>query len=307
MAVDRSVGEAVTRLATAQQAAIRWDQLLQAGYSPRRVRSQLNRGQLYRLHWRVYSVVDPALHPLVAESGALLALGENAALSHRSAAAMWGILSRDDDLVDVTVTGNPRAKVGVRIHRIAAFSPLELRTRAGLRLTSPARTVCDLAATEPRREVEQAMEEAIAARLSTESEIRAVLERHGSRPGSCMLRMILAAQQGPGFTRSAAERALLELIIAAGLPAPEKNVRVGKHRVDFLWPDERVVVEVDGYQFHGHRMAFEADRKRDRMLRAAGYTVLRITWRALQAEPYAVVADLTRALTLPGSPGRGAA
>jgi len=163
-------------------------------------------------------------------------------------------------------------------------------------VTSPARTVCDLAATEPRKDVERALEEAIFARLTTEREVEAVLDRHGNRPGSALMRAILHAEAGTGLTRSAAERALLKLIAAAHLPRPEKNVRVSGHVADFLWRAERLIVEVDGYRFHGHRAAFERDRRRDRTLRAAGYEVIRITWRALKDEPFGVVADLTRAL-----------
>lgn len=297
MAVDPSVDLAARRLAAPQHQAVTWEQLRRVGHTRAGVKARLARGHLYRLHHGVYSFVDPALHPLVAEAGALLAIGPGAALSHRSAGAVWGIRARSDDRVDVTVAArHPRPRVGIRIHRVAELHPTELRTREGLLLTSPARTVCDLAATETRNEVERALEEAIVARLTTEREVTAALERHGNRPGSALMRAILQSQQGTGFTRSAAERALLKLILAAHLPPPEKNVRVSGQLVDFLWRAQRLIVEVDGYQFHGHRAAFERDRKRDQTLRAAGYQVIRITWRVLQEEPFEVVADLARAL-----------
>ncbi|MGI8864326.1 MAG: DUF559 domain-containing protein [Solirubrobacteraceae bacterium] len=216
--------------------------------------------------------------------------------SHRSAAALWDLLPLAGE-IDVLVAGrNPGTKPGIRIHRVAHLHPTELRTHEGLLLTSPARTICDMATTEPRHDVERALEEAIVRRLTTERDVNAVVDRHGNRPGSAVIRAILQSQQGPGFTRSTAERALLKLIIAAHLPPPEKNVRVGGHVVDFLWRAERLIVEVDGYRFHGHRAAFERDRRRDQILRTAGYEVIRITWRAMQAEPFAVVADITRAL-----------
>jgi very-short-patch-repair endonuclease len=297
MAVNASVDVAARRLAATQHEAVTWKQLRRVGHTRSGVKARLERGHLYRLYYGVYSVVDPALHPLVAEAGALLAIGPGAALSHRSAAAVWGIGTRSDDQVDVTVAArHPRQRAGIRIHRVAVLDPTELRTREGLLVTSPARTVCDLPATEPRKDVERALEEAIVTRLTTERKVEAVLERHGNRPGSAVMGAILQSQRGAGFTRSAAERALLKLIVAAHLPRPEKNVRVSGHVVDFLWRAERLIVEVDGYQFHGHRAAFERDRRRDQELRAAGYSVIRITWRALQEEPFGVVADLTRAL-----------
>jgi very-short-patch-repair endonuclease len=109
--------------------------------------------------------------------------------------------------------------------------------------------------------------------------------------------MSQALHHEPALTRSQAERGLLELIRAARLPRPETNVRVERHEVDFLWRAARLVAEVDGYAFHGTRGAFERDRRRDADLQAAGWRVLRITWRRLAEEPEAVVATLARAST----------
>ena len=100
----------------------------------------------------------------------------------------------------------------------------------------------------------------------------------------------------PAFTRSEAERRLLELIRAARLPPPTTNAKVGHHEVDFLWREQRLVVEVDGYAFHSSRSSFERDRRRDRDLQAQGYRILRITWRELANEPEALIAELAVAL-----------
>jgi very-short-patch-repair endonuclease len=102
---------------------------------------------------------------------------------------------------------------------------------------------------------------------------------------------------GPAITRSEAERRLLKLIRDANLPLPLTNVRLHGHTVDFCWPQNRLIVEFDGFAFHGHRRAFERDRKRDRTLVAAGYRVIRITWRQLTDEPLAVIASVAQALT----------
>ena len=216
---------------------------------------------------------------------AVLAVGHDAAISHRSAAAVWEILPPDDDWpTDVTITrGHPRHRPGIRIHRSRR---LQHSLNAGVRITTPMRTLVDLARTATSRELERAVEEAQVQRLVTRDEVARLRGRAGAA----------ARGREPSLTRSEAERRLLQLIRAAQLPAPRTNVRVGRHEVDLLWPDERVIVEVDGFGFHNTRAAFERDRARDRALHAAGYLVLRITWRQLIDEPEAVVAALAAAL-----------
>jgi very-short-patch-repair endonuclease len=110
------------------------------------------------------------------------------------------------------------------------------------------------------------------------------------------VRAILGQPGGLRLTRSEAERRLLRMIRAAGLPEPLANARVAGFEVDFLWPGARLIVEVDGYTFHGHRRAFEQDRRRDIALRDAGYEVVRVTWRRLVDEPLLVIAHIARAL-----------
>jgi very-short-patch-repair endonuclease len=216
---------------------------------------------------------------------AVLAVGHDAAISHRSAAAMWEILpAADDDGVEVTVTrGHPRDRPGIRIHRSRR---LEYSLNAGVPVTTPLRTLRDLAATSLTRDLERAIEEAQVRRLVTRQQV----ERLRGRSAAA------ARGRQPSLTRSEAERRLLRLVRAAQLPPPRTNVRVGHHEVDFLWPHERVIVEVDGFAFHSSRTAFERDRAKDRALHAAGYVVLRITWRQLVDEPEAVVAALAAAL-----------
>ena len=163
---------------------------------------------------------------------------------------------------------------------------LQRSLNAGVPVTTPLRTLRDLASTTTAGDLERAVEEAQVQRLVTRDEV----ERLRGRAGAA------ARGREPSLTRSEAERRLLQLVRAAQLPAPRTNVRVGRHEVDLLWPDERVIVEVDGFAFHATRTAFERDRAKDRALQAAGYLVLRITWRQLVDEPEAVVAALAAAL-----------
>jgi very-short-patch-repair endonuclease len=120
--------------------------------------------------------------------------------------------------------------------------------------------------------------------------------RSPRHPGARRLRAVLAEAAPPSLTRSQAERRLLDLVRAAGLPHPRANARVRGFEADLLWPDERLVAEVDGFAFHASRRAFERDRARDAALAAAGYTVVRVTWRQLDEAPHAVVARLAAAL-----------
>ncbi len=115
-------------------------------------------------------------------------------------------------------------------------------------------------------------------------------------PALPVLRRVSTSDPGAALTRSEAERRLLRLIVAAELPAPEVNVRVAGLEVDFLWRPERLVVEVDGYRFHDGRPRWERDRHRDQRLLAAGFRVLRVSWRQLVQTPVAVAVRIGQAL-----------
>jgi very-short-patch-repair endonuclease len=163
----------------------------------------------------------------------------------------------------------------------------------GLILTSPARTIADLAATRPRVEVERAWAEAQVLRLLRPSELAAAV-RPGRRGAALLARLV----GEPEPTRSELERAMMAALRAAGLPLPHVNVRVGPYLVDFLWSGPRVVVETDGWAAHGHRGAFERDRMRDATLQARGYAVLRFTWRQVRNEPVRVAVAIAQVLAL---------
>jgi very-short-patch-repair endonuclease len=131
-------------------------------------------------------------------------------------------------------------------------------------------------------------------RLVNASRMRQFLRIHARRAGSRVLRVLL--DSGPAFTRSEAESRFLDLVRRAELPAPAVNVRVSGCEVDFMWRRARLVVEIDGFAWHAHRDAFERDRRRDANLIAEGITVMRVTWRQLMDEPFAVVARVARVL-----------
>jgi very-short-patch-repair endonuclease len=199
----------------------------------------------------------------------------------------------------VTVQGrDPGRKPGVRVHQVRALARREIRVLNQIPVTAPARTLLDLAAELAARDLEQCIAEAYARRLARESDLRAVLRLQARHRGAAALRAWVGSDVAPALTRSEAEERLLDLIRKAGLPAPEVNVRIGPHEVDFLWRAERLVVEVDGFQFHSSRASFERDRLRDAELQAQGFRVIRVTWRQLVDQPEGLLARIAQALAL---------
>ena len=191
--------------------------------------------------------------------------------------------------VHVTVTGRqPRPRPGLRIHRSHS---LNAAVKQGLPLTTPPRTLIDLAPHLPQHELDRATEQVQILGLASRTEIAAQLSnRRGARA------LHAALHDEPTLTRSEAERRLLDLIRKAGLPRPQTNVKIAGYEVDLLWRQQRLIVEVDGYAFHSGRAAFERDRRRDAALQAAGYRVVRFTWRQITRESHAVVAVLATLL-----------
>jgi very-short-patch-repair endonuclease len=154
----------------------------------------------------------------------------------------------------------------------------------------------DLADTATDRELERATHEAITRRLLNARRLRAELDGYRGRRGVGRLKKLLEDNGPSTVTRSEAEERFLALVRSAGLPAPEVNVLVHGHEVDFLWREQGLVVEVDGFQFHSTREAFERDRRRDAELQSAGLRVLRVTWRQIVGAPYATLTNLVRSL-----------
>jgi very-short-patch-repair endonuclease len=250
-------------------------------------------GRLTPLHRGVYRV-GPLDGPFTGVMAAVLACGPRAVASHDAAAHLHGFREWRG-AVDVTVPeGQRRHRPGVRVHR-RPLEADEVTTAHGIPVTTPERTIRDLAAATTTRELARAIEEAQIQRRLDEASLARAVRRAAGRRGARALRAA-APEDAPSLTRSEAERRLLELIRASGLPRPVTNARVARYEVDALWPEERLVVEVDGFAYHGGRGAFERDRRKDADLLAAGHRVLRVTWRQLADEPHAVVARVASAL-----------
>lgn len=287
------VGQAIARLATAQKGPISRRQLQATGLSSSAVGRRAGNGQLHRIYQGVYVPGHQALAPLAREAAALLACGAGAILSHESAAMAWSMITDYFGEVHVTMVGRQlHSRAGLRIHRTSATP--QVRKRHGLPVMSPAQTLIDLARAKSPH-LEHAFIEAHGGHLLRADELARAIDGVGPKPGTRLLRELIAANAS-GFTRSKAERKLRAILRAARLPEPQTNATVLGYLVDCVWPEHRLVVEFDSYGFHGHRRAFETDRRRDATLTAAGYVVIRITWLQLTREPYAVLATLAAAL-----------
>jgi very-short-patch-repair endonuclease len=286
----------VVRIASAQRGFVHHDQLATAGLTRHVIAHRLATAWLAAYLPRVYLVGRQTLEPLGAETAAVLFYRGHAVLSHATATALWGMTEPDAAVTVTLVAHDAHRRSEITIHRAQTLHPADLRRHVGLPVTAPARSIIDYAARASAAELEQAMAQARVQRLLRPGELEAALGRAPHRKGTAAVRALLATERDPAFTRRELERRFLGLVRSAQLPAPHVNARLHGFEVDFLWPEQRLVVETDGSQFHSHPRAFENDRRRDQILVAHGYRVIRVTWRQLCEEPLAVVARLTMAL-----------
>ena len=268
-----------------------------AGISDDAVDRLVANGRLIKKHRGVFAVGHDAPAPVTAETEALLACGAHAVLSHHTAARLVKILDPDHHPIHVTIRGRfgPRPH-GVQVHRTTRLNRTEVRIVEGLPVTSPLRTLLDLACVVDIRTLERAVEEAITLRLTSDRAIRQALTAANGRKGMSNLRAILDQHREPGVTRSTAERRFRALIRAAQLPEPLTNVGMHGVEADFYWPDLGVVVEVQSQRYHLTRAALERDTRKAARLTAAGLTVSYVTWLQMDHEPFAVVARAAQLL-----------
>jgi very-short-patch-repair endonuclease len=238
--------------------------------------------------------------PLAAEAAALLACGEGAVLSHHSAATMWRLRPGSARPVHVTIPACRRclAPAGVIVHRSRTLTPADIRVQDGLPLTAPARTMLDVAANMPDRDVERLLDEALfARRILTFAEVFDVIVRAGTHHGRARLERLARNHTRATKTDSPPEETMLGLIRAAGLPEPETQAYVLDYRLDLYWPELKLAVEIDAYGTHGSPARFDADRRRDaRLMTEAGIFVLRFTRAAVEERPLEVIGVLARTI-----------
>jgi very-short-patch-repair endonuclease len=199
--------------------------------------------------------------------------------------------------VDITIPADQRlSRPGIREHRTVSLEPDERMVLGGLPVTAPGRTLLDMTVEVGSRELEAMVARAQRAELLDRDALVALLDRYRGRGGIAALRAVLATPEGPALTRSEAEARFLELVRRAGLPAPRSNVKLGRYEIDFLWSDERIAVEVDGFRYHSSRSRFEGDRRKDAWLTARGIRVIRLSWRQIVESAVPTIVQVGQAL-----------
>jgi very-short-patch-repair endonuclease len=223
---------------------------------------------------------------------AVLACGSGAFLSHRAAAALWCM--RGGTRLEVTAPRGRKPRKGIHLHW-ADLPDDEITIHHGIPTTTVPRTLLDLSAVVQRDELRSALRQAEQLRLTDPLWLGDLIERYPRKPGVPILRAVVEeARRGMNVVRSEFEERFQAFLFKAGLPGPKTNVLIEDLEVDCAWPRERLIVELDGRSVHGVTDAFEHDRARDRRLEAAGWRVVRITWRQLHDTPGEVEADLRR-------------
>jgi very-short-patch-repair endonuclease len=263
----------VAAIAARQHGVVTFTQLRQAGVSRSGIYRRVAAGRLHRVYRGVYAVGHRGLSSEGLWTSAVLACGAGAVLSHRSAAELWELLPAVGGPIHVTIpaTSSGRGhRHGLRIHR-SSLPAVDTTLRSGIPVTTPARTLADLRRCVPPGTLRKAIREA---------------EFRGLDLGDIET----------DRTRSELERAFLRLCRRHGLPEPEVNVPVGGFTVDFLWREQRLAVETDGYRAHRGRQAFEDDRERELALGIVGIRLRRFTDSQVEGRPVQVAAVVRAAL-----------
>jgi hypothetical protein len=277
-AFDRAIAVVAGR----QYGYVTRSQLLALGLGPGAIKHRIETGGLIRAHAGVYAVGHARKTPLARAAAAVLACGDGALLSHGSAATLWGFNKYWDLPFEVTVT-SPRSRNGIKVHRSRALSRRDIDRQHGIRVTSPARTVLDITPRLSDKRVTRVVNNGRHARVLHLDDLVDVLNRNPNHPGTKRLRGFL--ETTTGITRSDLEDRFVAFARSYGLPEPATNVPLLGYIVDVLYPDERVIVEVDSFEFHRLKSEFEGDRDRDATMLAAGYLTVRVTDERMNQTP----------------------
>jgi hypothetical protein len=270
----------IAELATAQHGPITRSQLRALGLTDDDIDHRVRRGRLIRLFPQVFAVGQRAMPREGRWMAAVLACGPGAVLSHGDAAAAWDLLPARGSVIHVSTSsrsGRVPDRGRVRLHRVGTLTDDEKAVFARIPVTTPARTLLDLAPSLRPRALEDVIERMDRLDLFDLVAVRRCLGAHPRQSGAPKLRMVLERLAGTDV-RSPLEVALLQLCDDYNLPTPRANIVVAGLLVDFHWPGTDLIVETDGFAFHRTRHAFDADRERDQALALAGYRVIRFTY-----------------------------
>jgi putative AbiEi antitoxin of type IV toxin-antitoxin system/uncharacterized protein DUF559 len=287
---------ALAELAERQFGVVSLAQLRALGLGSRAVQQRASVGRLRRLHRGVYAVGHGALGSEGRRLAAVLACGPGAVLSHRSAAAHWGLLATQASLIDVTAPRGRHGGQGIRLHRSRSLDARDTTDHEGIPITKVPRTLLDVAATVRSDRLERALAQAQRLQLYDHRAITDLIARSNGHRGIGALTKA-TSREDPKWTANDYEAWFLALVREAGLPEPVVNASLAAPdhpplKPDFCWPTHHLIVETDGWETHRTRAAFEQDRRRDAALAAAGWRVVRFTWH----EPRATIQRRLEAL-----------
>jgi hypothetical protein len=288
------VDEAVAALGAVQHCVFDLNQLRGLGLSESAVRKRAARSRLHRIHHTVYSLVPRALLTRRGHwMAAVLACGPGAVLSHRTAAALHGIRDTQRAKIDVAVPRRSALRrAGIDVHRAPCLAPQDITLVDNIPCTAVARTLLDLAEVIPRRPLERAFDESEVRDLFDLCAMHDQLARNPTRPAAGIVQRVLEEHYvGSTLTESELEEGFYALCRSYGVPKPQVNQWIDLHdggpmiKADFVWRPERVIVETDGWKYHGTAQARERDPRRDQRMILAGWQPIRTTWRQVFRRP----------------------
>ncbi|HEX5527446.1 MAG TPA: type IV toxin-antitoxin system AbiEi family antitoxin domain-containing protein [Solirubrobacterales bacterium] len=286
----------LAELAERHHGVLSYRQLRELGFSKGHIARAEDSGRLQRIHRGVYAIGHAALSDHARAAAALLVFPGTAVLSHRSAAWLWGLIPAAPREAEVTVAARGNVRQGLRVHRVWSLPDEERDIYEGLPVTSVARTLVDLAGVSSSRGLSRVVDRA---RRRGKLDLAAIDRSLERRPRSFVterLQEVLRLYRQPVFDRARSELLFLDAIIDAGLRLPKLNAFEAGCEIDAYWEEERFAVEVDGWETHGSREAFESDRLRQEDLKLAGIDSIRIAARRIEQEPEAVARRLKRLL-----------
>jgi very-short-patch-repair endonuclease len=288
------LNRAIAELAVGQHAIVEREQLRDLGVEDWVIEYRLSTGRLHAKHRGVYAVG----HPLVTRKGvymaAVLTAGPGAVVSHRSAADLWGLRPDNRPVVDIVPTRQRRSRKGIVMHDPHRFHADDTTTFDGIPVTSPMRTLVDLA---PKVDVQGLARALRRADDNDLLDMRPLARLLAASPrGARALRALLRDYAEGPRQKSDLERLLRRICRANQLPLPQCNVLLHGHEVDFLWPDHKLIGEADSWLYHGNRHAFNRDRRRDADLATLHYRTVRFTDLQLEHEPDWVARTLAKLL-----------
>jgi hypothetical protein len=291
--ISKAVELAIAQLARDQWGCVTRAQLLAFGLSSSTIAYRVKTGRLFPVHPGVYAVGRPLLTPIEKAAAAVLACGSEAGLACGSAMTLWGFWKRWDTPFEVAVFTDRRPR-GIKVRQFSTLTREDMTTQQGIRTTTPARTIWDIAPRLTDKQLKRTVNQALHSPFLSKRALTPLLDR--PHPTAKRLRPLILTPDGP--TRSGWEDEFADFAVESGLPPPLTAAPVGPYTVDVLFVKEQVIVELDSYDFHSGPIAFEEDRNRDADTASWGYVTVRVTWTRRYKTPKKEMARLKRTLDL---------